>query len=182
LTLVEQCLAVCSIVVLTFLIRFCILKGMKKEDIDAVEIVGGSTRIPAVKNLITKIFGKETSTTLNTDEAVARGCSLQVRWYFRYRRRHNQVVELCAHSIVDITTLLKENLQRRCICFFPLLYFINMYLLFASAPCYLLHFVFENSTYRMSRRILSNFLGTQLGEKTLGWYHSCGWFVHAVFQ
>ena len=53
-------------------------KGLKKEDIDAVEIVGGSTRIPAVKDLIRKVFGKETSTTLNTDEAVARGCSLQV--------------------------------------------------------------------------------------------------------
>ena len=51
---------------------------MKKEDIDAVEIVGGSSRIPAVKNLIRKVFDKETSTTLNTDEAVARGCSLQV--------------------------------------------------------------------------------------------------------
>ncbi len=54
---------------------------MKKEDIDAVEIVGGSSRIPAVKNLIRKVFDKETSTTLNTDEAVARGCSLQVSNY-----------------------------------------------------------------------------------------------------
>ena len=54
------------------------MKGLKKEDIDAVEIVGGSTRIPAVRSYIRKVFGKETSTTLNTDEAVARGCSLQV--------------------------------------------------------------------------------------------------------
>ena len=53
-------------------------KGLKRDDIDAVEIVGGSTRIPAVKEIIRKVFGKETSTTLNTDEAVARGCSLQV--------------------------------------------------------------------------------------------------------
>lgn len=55
-----------------------LLKGLKKEDVDAVEIVGGSSRIPAFKNLIRKVFDKETSTTLNTDEAVSRGCSLQV--------------------------------------------------------------------------------------------------------
>lgn len=54
-------------------------KGLKKEDIYAVEIVGGATRIPAVKERIGKFFGKEICTTLNADEAVARGCALQVR-------------------------------------------------------------------------------------------------------
>ncbi|XP_062573860.1 heat shock 70 kDa protein 4-like, partial [Saccostrea cucullata] len=47
------------------------------KDIYSVEIVGGSSRIPAVKNLVQEIFGKEPSTTLNADEAVARGCALQ---------------------------------------------------------------------------------------------------------
>lgn len=51
---------------------------MKNEDIYAVEIVGGASRIPAVKERISKFFGKELSTTLNADEAVARGCALQV--------------------------------------------------------------------------------------------------------
>ncbi|XP_074069345.1 heat shock 70 kDa protein 4 [Macrotis lagotis] len=51
--------------------------GLKKEDIYAVEIVGGTTRIPAVKEKISKFFGKELSTTLNADEAVTRGCALQ---------------------------------------------------------------------------------------------------------
>ncbi|XP_038148008.1 heat shock 70 kDa protein 4a [Cyprinodon tularosa] len=50
---------------------------LKKEDIYAVEIVGGATRIPAIKERIGKFFGKELSTTLNADEAVARGCALQ---------------------------------------------------------------------------------------------------------
>lgn len=53
---------------------------MKKEDIYAVEIVGGASRIPAIKERIAKFFGKELSTTLNADEAVARGCALQV-WF-----------------------------------------------------------------------------------------------------
>lgn len=43
-----------------------------------MEIVGGATRIPAVKEKISKFFGKEISTTLNADEAVTRGCALQV--------------------------------------------------------------------------------------------------------
>uniref|UniRef100_A0A8D3E974 Heat shock protein 4b n=1 Tax=Scophthalmus maximus TaxID=52904 RepID=A0A8D3E974_SCOMX len=51
---------------------------LKKEDIYAVEIVGGASRIPAVKERISKFFGKEISTTLNADEAVTRGCALQV--------------------------------------------------------------------------------------------------------
>ncbi|XP_061849452.1 heat shock protein 105 kDa isoform X3 [Colius striatus] len=50
---------------------------LKVEDITAVEIVGGATRIPAVKERIAKFFGKDVSTTLNADEAIARGCALQ---------------------------------------------------------------------------------------------------------
>ncbi|KAK2828133.1 hypothetical protein Q5P01_019167 [Channa striata] len=50
---------------------------LKKEDIYGVEIVGGASRIPAIKERISKFFGKELSTTLNADEAVARGCALQ---------------------------------------------------------------------------------------------------------
>ena len=42
-----------------------------------MEIVGGSTRLPAIKALIESVFGKVASTTLNADEAVSRGCALQ---------------------------------------------------------------------------------------------------------
>uniref|UniRef100_A0A672QVT9 Heat shock protein 4a n=1 Tax=Sinocyclocheilus grahami TaxID=75366 RepID=A0A672QVT9_SINGR len=47
------------------------------KDIYAVEIMGGASRTPAIKDRISKFFGKELSTTLNADEAVARGCALQ---------------------------------------------------------------------------------------------------------
>lgn len=50
---------------------------LSKDDIYSVELVGGSSRIPAVKELVKKIFDREASTTLNADEAVARGCALQ---------------------------------------------------------------------------------------------------------
>ena len=51
--------------------------GLKLEDIDAVELVGGSTRVPAVKETVKRVFCKDISTTLNSDEAIARGCALQ---------------------------------------------------------------------------------------------------------
>ncbi|KAM6912637.1 heat shock 70 kDa protein 4L [Xenentodon cancila] len=50
---------------------------LSRDEIYAVEIVGGATRIPAIKERIVKFFGKDVSTTLNADEAVARGCALQ---------------------------------------------------------------------------------------------------------
>ncbi|KAI9789517.1 MAG: adenyl-nucleotide exchange factor sse1 [Piccolia ochrophora] len=48
---------------------------LKVEDIDAVELVGGCTRVPSLKDRIQKFFGKPLSFTLNQDEAVARGCA-----------------------------------------------------------------------------------------------------------
>lgn len=52
--------------------------GTAAEQVYAVEIVGGSTRIPAVKALLAAMFGgREASTTLNQDEAIARGAALQ---------------------------------------------------------------------------------------------------------
>uniref|UniRef100_A0A8D3BL74 Heat shock protein 4 like n=1 Tax=Scophthalmus maximus TaxID=52904 RepID=A0A8D3BL74_SCOMX len=50
---------------------------LSRDDIYAVELVGGATRIPAIKDRIGRFFSKDVSTTLNADEAVARGCALQ---------------------------------------------------------------------------------------------------------
>ncbi|XP_074603198.1 heat shock protein 70Cb [Brevipalpus obovatus] len=45
--------------------------------ITAVEVVGGASRIPAIKRIVKEVFQVEASTTLNADEAVGRGCALQ---------------------------------------------------------------------------------------------------------
>uniref|UniRef100_H2ZJ31 Uncharacterized protein n=1 Tax=Ciona savignyi TaxID=51511 RepID=H2ZJ31_CIOSA len=50
---------------------------LQSQDITSIEIVGGATRMPAVKSTIAEVFGMKVSTTLNADEAVARGCALQ---------------------------------------------------------------------------------------------------------
>ena len=51
--------------------------GMKKEDIDQVILVGGSTRIPMVQELIKKELGKEPNKSVNPDEVVAMGAAIQ---------------------------------------------------------------------------------------------------------
>ncbi|KAH6899046.1 heat shock protein 70 family [Thelonectria olida] len=46
---------------------------LTKEDIDIIEVVGGGSRVPALKERIQDFFGKPLSFTLNADEALARG-------------------------------------------------------------------------------------------------------------
>ncbi len=48
---------------------------LTKDEIDIIELVGGSTRVPAIKERIQAFFGKPLAYTLNQDEAVARGCA-----------------------------------------------------------------------------------------------------------
>lgn len=50
--------------------------GLSKDEIFSVELVGGSIRVPALKERISQWFSKGLSTTLNQDEAVVRGCTL----------------------------------------------------------------------------------------------------------
>lgn len=49
------------------------------KDIDEVILVGGSTRIPAVQDLVKKLTGKDPNVTVNPDEVVALGAAVQVR-------------------------------------------------------------------------------------------------------
>jgi molecular chaperone DnaK len=51
--------------------------GLTAKDVDAVVMVGGSTRVPAVNHLAKTIFEKEPDTSLNPDEVVAIGASIQ---------------------------------------------------------------------------------------------------------
>ena len=51
--------------------------GLTKGEIDHVVLVGGSTRMPAVAELVTEMTGKEPNKTVNPDEVVAIGASVQ---------------------------------------------------------------------------------------------------------
>ncbi|TWU21192.1 Chaperone protein DnaK [Novipirellula galeiformis] len=51
--------------------------GMKPGDIDEIVLVGGSTRVPKVRQIVKEIFGKEPHQGVNPDEVVAVGAAVQ---------------------------------------------------------------------------------------------------------
>ncbi|MBP2069444.1 MULTISPECIES: molecular chaperone DnaK [Anaerococcus] len=51
--------------------------GLSASDIDKVLLVGGSTRIPAVQDLVKNLIGKEPQRDINPDESVALGAAIQ---------------------------------------------------------------------------------------------------------
>jgi molecular chaperone DnaK len=65
--------------------------GLTPRDIDHVVLVGGSTRIPKVQELLTRQFGKPPVSCGNVDECVALGAAL-------FAQRARRVTEVCNHS------------------------------------------------------------------------------------
>ena len=51
--------------------------GVTVDELDEVLLVGGSTRIPRVRNFVAELFGREPNTTSNPDEAIAMGAVIQ---------------------------------------------------------------------------------------------------------
>lgn len=51
--------------------------GVQAGDLDEIILVGGSTRMPLVRQFVAELFGKEPNTTQNPDEAIALGATIQ---------------------------------------------------------------------------------------------------------
>jgi molecular chaperone DnaK len=67
--LIQACIEPCKIALKD--------SGLKVSDIDEVLLVGGSTRIPAIQQLVEKFFGRVPSKGVNPDEVVAVGAAIQ---------------------------------------------------------------------------------------------------------
>lgn len=65
--------------------------GLREKDIDHVVLVGGSTRIPKVKTVLQKVFGKEPKSCGNVDECVALGAAL-------FAKKSGRIQEVCNAS------------------------------------------------------------------------------------
>ena len=65
--------------------------NMKPKDIDHVVLVGGSTRLPKVKTLLEKYFGKPPKSCGNVDECVALGAAL-------FAKKSARIQEVCNAS------------------------------------------------------------------------------------
>ncbi|KAL2206611.1 heat shock protein 70 [Sarocladium strictum] len=73
---------------------------LTKDDIDVIEIVGGGSRVPALKERIQAFFGKPLSYTMNADEAVARGCAFSCAILSPvFRVRDFAVHDICSYPI-----------------------------------------------------------------------------------
>lgn len=52
--------------------------SLRPSDIDAIILIGGATRMPVIKSVVSKMFNKLPYTNINPDEAVALGAAIQV--------------------------------------------------------------------------------------------------------
>ncbi|GAB4818888.1 hypothetical protein N2152v2_005934 [Parachlorella kessleri] len=74
--------------------------GLTPEQVSAVELVGGSSRIPALQRILTTYFGREPSRTLNAKETVSRGCALQAAMLSpSFKVRDFQVVDSFPYGV-----------------------------------------------------------------------------------
>lgn len=98
---------------------------LQPSDIDEVLLVGGSTRIPAVRERLTKLFGSEPKTAVNVDECVALGAAVHAGLTL-LRENPNDVhagvasglgdiklTDVCNHSYGTICAPLDKETGRR---------------------------------------------------------------------
>jgi len=69
--------------------------GIKASELDEIVLVGGSTRMPMVQELVRKLTGKEPNKSVNPDEVVAIGAALQAG--------------VLAGDVTDVLTLIPRN-------------------------------------------------------------------------
>ncbi len=80
--------------------------GLGWSDLDDVLLVGGSTRMPMIRDLLTKLAGKEPAEGVNPDECVALGASLA--GVFRHRPHHPALMEK-RRAMADRARKLREQ-------------------------------------------------------------------------
>ena len=68
--------------------------GVKAEELDGVILVGGSTRVPYVRDYVKKVFGKEPLGDIDPDEVVALGAAIQADLLAGEREREGEVLLL----------------------------------------------------------------------------------------
>jgi len=95
--------AVCSLIARTDILLEVALEegGLKPSDVNKVLLVGGSTRIPMVRNHLEKVFGFGPESTVNVDECVALGAALHAGLTM-LRDKPEMVAEGIASGLRDI--------------------------------------------------------------------------------
>lgn len=79
------------------------------EDVSDVEIIGGSSRIPRIKQIIGEFFKKEPRTTMNQDDAIARGCALRSAMFYPAYQMKEFVLEDPFELVIEKSKLPNEK-------------------------------------------------------------------------
>lgn len=89
--------------------------NMKWSDIDEVLLVGGSTRMPAVRDMLRSLSGKEPDTSLSPDEAVAHGAALRSAMLLNQQSSAFQPAEIKnvnSHSLGVVANEVDTGIQK----------------------------------------------------------------------
>ena len=92
--------------------------GLQWSDIDHVLLVGGSTRMPSVCEMLTKLTGKKPNQSVSADEAVAHGAALRAGLLMAKQsgqRPRFTIKNVNSHSLGVVATETKTNRQRNAI-------------------------------------------------------------------
>lgn len=95
--------------------------GLKREDIDEVILVGGATRMPAVIDQVTALFGKPPHRRLNPDEVVALGAAVQAGLIARQESVKELVVTDVAPFTLGVEVTKTFGMEQRYGYFLPLI-------------------------------------------------------------
>jgi molecular chaperone HscC len=95
--------------------------GLKRGEIDEVILVGGATRMPAVIDAVTELFGKAPHRRLNPDEVVALGAAVQAGLIAREENVKDLVVTDVAPFTLGIAISKRFGLERRDGYFLPII-------------------------------------------------------------
>lgn len=87
--------------------------GLRAADIDDVVLAGGATRMPMVRSLVARMFGRMPAIHLNPDEVIVRGAAMMAGMVARDESLEETVmVDVCPYSLgVDITSEVNGRLQ-----------------------------------------------------------------------
>lgn len=89
--------------------------NLKWTDIDKVLLVGGSTRMPAVREMLQSLSGKKPDTTLSPDEAVAHGAALRSAMLLNHEStafRPAEIKNVNSHSLGVVANEVETGIQK----------------------------------------------------------------------
>ena len=96
--------------------------SLNPKDLDAVILIGGATRMPLIKSVISKMFGRMPHANINPDETVALGAAIQVALKERNKALEEVILtDVCPYTLGTSVVQAFGNGQQGSGYFFPII-------------------------------------------------------------